>query len=462
MVEHTRGADRARAERRLAAEIDDLAALRVLVVAKVELQLPVVAFLVVLDHDLGGERPAGLGAETVDRADVLVAQQRLGLGHFESAAGRRLAEGKAAGFRSRDLDAAGSACRCCQRLADTGIAPVVFAHHAVAVGAGCFQRRVVAGDGIAVVLLGLLDDVRGHRGDFRHEAVAAQRTLFHLRQLVFPVASQFCLGQFFHAQATQQRHELERLRGRDQLAAFAQHVLFGDQAFDRRGAGGWRAQALFLHRFTQFVVVDGLAGAFHGAQQRGFRIARGRARLERLGVDRFGLHDLARLHQHQALAVLVVGRLFVFGFLAVDGEPARLHQHLAVGAERILLAALLDGADARRDLVLGAREKHRQEAPDHEVVELLLGFAQAAGRLQGRDDGEVIRHLGVVENPLARLDVVAVDGLLRKGREVLHAAVGQHAHGLLDDRQIVFGQGARVGTRIGQCLMPLVQALGDR
>ena len=236
--------------RGLAAEVDDLAAVGVLVVAKVELQLPVVAFLVVLDHDLGRERPAGFGAEAVDRADVLVAHQRLGLGHLEGTPGRRLAEREAAGLGPRNLGAVGLARGGRQRLANAGVAAVVFAHHAAAVGAGCVQRGVVARDRVAVVFLGLLDDVRCHLGDFGHEAGAAQFAFFHLRELVLPVTGQLGFGQFFDSEAAQQCHELERLGGRDQFAAFAQHVLFGDQTFDRRGARGRRAQALLLHGFA--------------------------------------------------------------------------------------------------------------------------------------------------------------------------------------------------------------------
>ena len=148
-------------------------------------------------------------------------------------------------------------------------------------------------------------------------------------------------------------------------------------------------------------------------------------------------------------------------FLAVNGQPARFHQHLAVGAERVLLAVLLDGADARRDLIFGAREKHRHEAPHHKVVQLLFGFAQTARCLQCRDDGEVVRDLGVVEDALARLDVVAVDGLLRIRRQMLHAAGRQHLHRVFHHRQIVFRQRARIGSRVGQRLVPLVQALRD-
>ena len=52
----------------------------------------------------------------------------------------------------------------------------------------------------------------------------------------------------------------------------------------------------------------------------------------------------------------------------------------------------------------------------------LLPVAQldrlAMRRGAGRHDGKVIADLGVVENPLARLDVVLVDGLLGERREM--------------------------------------------
>jgi len=53
------------------------------------------------------------------------------------------------------------------------------------------QSGVVTGHRVAVVLFGLFDDVLGHRGDALHEVIAAEQALFHLRQLVFPLARQF-------------------------------------------------------------------------------------------------------------------------------------------------------------------------------------------------------------------------------------------------------------------------------
>ncbi len=277
--------------------------------------------------------------------------------------------------------------------------------------------------------------------------------MLHLRQLVFPFAGELGLGQLFHAQAAQQRHELEGLGRGDQLAAFAQHVFLGNQPFNDAGAGGGRAQTFFLHRFAQLVVFHRFAGAFHGAQKRGFRVARGRAGLQRFGLDRLGVDQFTRFDRHQVARALVVPVLDLFGrFLAVNGQPAGLDQHLALGLEVVfqiwravgLLHARRGGhhGNARGDLVFGTREEHRHEAAHHQVINLLFGFREAAGGLQRRDDGKVIADLGIVKNALRWPDVVALQRGAGVRCQMLHAAAGQHLEGLLDHRHIVLGQRA--------------------
>jgi hypothetical protein len=61
-----------------------------------------------------------------------------------------------------------------------------------------------------------------------------------------------------------------------QFAAVAVQVFLGEQAFDGRRARRRGAEAALGHGFAQFLVVDQLAGAFHGGEQRGFREARRR------------------------------------------------------------------------------------------------------------------------------------------------------------------------------------------
>ncbi|MNQ55759.1 hypothetical protein D3C85_698610 [compost metagenome] len=117
------------------------------------------------------------------------------------------------------------------------------------------------------------------------------------------------------------------------------------------------------------------------------------------------------------------------------------------------------------DAVFGGREEHGQEALEHQVVQLGLGFAQVMRDLQRGDDGKVIRHLLVVEDAAVRLDPLLADDGVRVARQAAHgvgAALGQRAHGFLHRGDVVLGQVARIGTRVGQRLVAFVQGLGQR
>src|SRR6185436_2504112 len=70
--EHTRATLGAGAQRLLSAEVHDFPGGGWIVVAEIELQLPILVFVAVLQHDLGRERPAGLGTKAFERADLLV------------------------------------------------------------------------------------------------------------------------------------------------------------------------------------------------------------------------------------------------------------------------------------------------------------------------------------------------------------------------------------------------------
>jgi len=414
-----------------------------------------VRLLVVADDDLGTEGPAGLGAKALQRADLALAQQGLGLGSFKGAAGGRLAKAEAA--------------RRCAVLAGAGIAAVVFLDHAGAVRAGRLQRGVVAGDGVAVVFPGFCHHALGHRRDVGHEGRAAELALFHLRELELPLAGQVGAAQFLDLQPAQQQHELKGFGRGDDLAAFAQHVLFRQQSFDDGRARGGRAQALCLHGLAQFVVVELLAGALHRAQQRGFGVAGRRLGLEAPGVGLQGEHPFAGLHRHQVLAlVALLAALHLVGrFLAVDGQPAGLDQHLAFGLEAVHgcgppVRRYAHRADARGHGVFRVREENRDEAAHHQVVQPLLGVVEAAGRLQRGDDGKVIADLAAVEDAPGHAHIAVVQRRERVRRQVAHGAAGEHLESLARHRQIVFGQRARIGARIGQGLVALVQALRQR
>ena len=358
MLTHAGAAFGAGAQSFAGAEVDQLAGFfGILVVAKVKFELPVLLFLIELQHNFCGERPARLGAEAFQRANFLVGQKVFHLGLLERTAGR--------GFAEREAAALTLAIR-----ASAGIAAVVFFHLAAALGTRRVQRDVVARHGVAVVLFRLFDDVLGHGGDFAHEGIAAELALLHQRQLVFPLAGQGRLGQFLHAQAAQQGHQLKGLGRGNHLPAVTQHVFLVQQAFNDGRPRGGGAQTFFLHGLAQLIVFHQFACALHGAQQGGFGVTRGRAGFQGLGGDRLGQGQLARLNGDQHLAgFIVVLRLF-----AVNGQPARLDQDLAIGAEMVLFSLVRDLADAGGHLVFRRGEEHGHEATHHQVIQLLLGL----------------------------------------------------------------------------------------
>ena len=147
---------------------------------------------------------------------------------------------------------------------------VVLVHFAAAFRAARGQRAEIAGDRVALVALGLADDVLRHGDDLAHERVALQLAVLHLRELELPLRRELRREELGHAEAVEQRHQRERLRGGHELAAFAVDVPLGDQAFDDLRARRRRAEALLAHRFAQLLVVDQLARAFHRREQRRF------------------------------------------------------------------------------------------------------------------------------------------------------------------------------------------------
>ena len=240
-------------QRLLRAEIGELAGLLPrFVVAEVKFKFEVFAVFIKLEHDLGSERPTRFGAKAIERTDFFLAHELLYFGQFKSAACRCFAEGKTAA-----LFATG--------LAGAGVAAVVFFHDAAAIGTGALQGGVVAGDGVAVVLFGFFHHALGHGGDFGHKGLTPHLALLHQRQFVFPFTGQFGLGQLFHTQAAQERHQLKGLGRRNQLAALAQHVFFVEQTFNNGRARRGCAQTFFAHGFAELFVFYGFARAFHSA-----------------------------------------------------------------------------------------------------------------------------------------------------------------------------------------------------
>ena len=169
------------------------------------------------------------------------------------------------------------------------------------------------------------------------------------------------------------------------------------------------------------------------------------------------LHVLALLELGQALvaAGVVLGLVLGARLLAVDRAPAGLDQHPAAGAEHVLgHGGLHAGA-----LELGIGVEDGQEALGHEVVDLQLVRAHAAEVVLGLggDDRVVVLDLGVVDHA-AQGQLVQphhVLGALRVGRVVAHQ-LGDR----LDLLDHVAGHEARVGARVGERLVLLVELLG--
>jgi hypothetical protein len=134
-----------------------------------------------------------------------------------------------------------------------------------------------------------------------------------------------------------------------------------------------------------------------------------RTRLLRLDHHVVDTDGFARFDRHEAgCHGFALGFRLVIDqrrFLAVHRQPAGVHQYLALGLE----CFALDPRDARRDLVFGRREEHRQKAARDHVVDLRFRFRQRLRLGAGRDDCEVIRNLCVVEDALVRLHPAMLD-----------------------------------------------------
>ena len=116
-----------------------------------------------------------------------------------------------------------------------------------------------------------------------------------------------------------------------------------------------------------------------------------------------------------------------------------------------------DFAEARRDVEFRRGIKCRHKTPRDHVEDLRFRVVEVFRFRRRRNDGEVIADLGVVEDALVRLAPNFLERLL--GVRLQRA--GKIAQRLLNDRQIILRQGARIGARISQHLVPLVECLGD-
>ena len=278
--------------------------------------------------------------------------------------------------------------------------------------------------------------------------------MLHLAQLVLPLPGHGRARQLLGLHRGQKLQELLGLGCRDQFPLRALDVLRVDEAVDRVGAGRRGSQAAFLHRLGQLVIVDQFAGRFHGGQERRLRVARGRAC--GLGVDDrvgdLGLRGIA--------VVLVQGgqRLGVLGVvldrgLAVHPEPAGEGEDLALGLEGVVG----DHREAGRDVELRGWVEGGDKPPGNHVEDLSLHVLEVLRLVDRGDDGKVIGNLRVVEDALVGLEPALVEHLLGMRAQVAAEVV----EGFPAGGDVVLGQGPRVGSRVGDHLVLLVEGLRD-
>jgi len=194
------------------------------------------------------------------------------------------------------------------------------------------------------------------------------------------------------------------LGGRGEFALVALDVFLMDQAFNGVGARGGSAETAFFHGVGHGLVIDEFAGALHGGEERGFRVAR--RRLGRLGVERGGRGDgLGVVRRGERGEGFGVGRVVVHDCLIIYSEPAGRREDLAFGFE---IVAGGDGRDARGDVEFGGREERRDETAGDHIVDLGLHLIEVLGFGGGRDDRKVVGDLRVVEDALVGLQPTLV------------------------------------------------------
>ena len=219
-----------------------------------------------------------------------------------------------------DTEVAGRIC--------AGVAAEVFHHFTAALRAAVLQmNRIAERHGFTFVLLRRGHDLFRHIADTGHEFLAGKRPLLDLSETALPFAGQFRFRQFLNLESLKERKQLNALRGRTQLASFADQVLLQNQAFNNGRAGSRRADAFVLHGGAKRVILDHLARAFHGGEQRGFRVTRRRLRHLVEDIDVAGLHRFIRSDGRKR-----IGRI---ALTAVNLAPAGLREHFAAGPELI-------------------------------------------------------------------------------------------------------------------------------
>ena len=284
--------------------------------------------------------------------------------------------------------------------------------------------------------------------------------MLDLLELVFPLTGHLRFREDAHFLGVQELVELEGFGEGDEFLALTFDVSLREEFFDGGGTCRWRAETAFLHRFGEGFVVDELAGVFHRTEERGFVVAGRRLGRVFLDVDAVDLglggRTVAGSEGGEARGAFLVLVFFGFCFLAPDGAPTGDDEHLARRAE------IMFTDEGRTDglFELSHREEDGDEATDDEVVDLLLDVGQAVGDGAGRDDGEVVADLFVIEDATAGgIDPATPERFLGEDSGRMGAFEG--LEGGLGVWEVILGQVLGIGTRIGERLVLFVESLGD-
>ncbi len=189
--------------------------------------------------------------------------------------------------------------------------------------------------------------------------------MLNLAKFKFPLARELGSRQRLNVQTAQQRHELEGLGRRHHFTALAIEVFLGQEPFDDGGPGCGSAQAFAGHRIPQVIVFDKFASALHGRQERRLGIPGGWLGLQGQHINGLRLWSVTWGDSDEAI-------VFLGGFFAVDTQPARRHQNLALGFKPVFA----NDRPACGVEVLGSRKEHGQQTTTDQVVELLLGLGE--------------------------------------------------------------------------------------
>ena len=279
-----------------------------------------------------------------------------------------------------------------------------------------------------------------------HELPATQPASLHQLELVLPVSGEFRRGDLGGAEMREREQQRGCLWSGHQFPAVAVDIVLVDQPLNDRRARGGGAQPLRFHRGAKLVVLHQLAGALHGREQGGFRVARRRLGLIGHGVefDRFDL--LIGLDRGQVCAFLLCGP-------PVDRKPARARENSPIGPELMVLNA----RNSRGLKIFGRREENGEKAAHDQVVDLLFRLVEVLGQLQGRNDRKVIAYFAVVEDAPVRANPV----VFQYGRGMRGVLLGvlEELDRLFDRTEVVLRKSARIGARIGENLVALIERL---